>query len=121
MPNAGFVQQESLPAALLVAATDSPDGGRITFAPGGHGANGFPTGDGQYDAGMLDLEPRQVPSTSNGLNDREIPGSDGQGARFASTHGRISGVATGLNLPEYHWTEFLALLVSRYTRRDRKA
>jgi hypothetical protein len=77
MPHAGFVQQEALPAALLVAAADSPDGGRITFDPGSHGANGVPTGDGQHDACMLDLEPREVPGTGNGLKDREILGSDG--------------------------------------------
>jgi hypothetical protein len=77
MPHAGFVQQEALPATLLVAATDAPDGGRITFEPGGHGANGFTTSDGQHATCMLDLEPRQVPSTGNSLKDRGILDSDG--------------------------------------------
>src|SRR5579884_3768681 len=116
MSHAGLVLQEALAAALLIAATDPPDGGRITFDPGSHGTDGFPTGNGQHDARMLDLEPRQVPGTGHSLKDREILGSDGQRARFASTHGRFSAVATGLNLPEYRGPEFLALLVSRYTR-----
>jgi hypothetical protein len=42
----GFVQQEALPAALFVAATDSPNGGRIAFDSGRDGADGFTTGDG---------------------------------------------------------------------------
>ena len=55
---AGFVQQESLQAALLVAATDAPDGGPVTLQPGGDRLDRFPGGNGQDDAGMLDLEPR---------------------------------------------------------------
>ena len=112
----GFVQQEALPAALFVAATDSPDGGRIAFEPGSHGADGFTNGDGQHDACVLDLEPGQVSGTGNGLKDREVWGGDRKRARFPSTHGRNSGVATGLNLPAYPYPEFLALFVSRNTR-----
>jgi hypothetical protein len=62
---------------VLVAATDAPDGGRVTFDPGGDGANGFTSSDGQHDACMLDLEPRQVPGTGNGLQERKSLGSDG--------------------------------------------
>src|SRR5258707_89606 len=115
MPDMRFVQQEALPAALFVAATDSPDGGRIAFDLGSHGADGFTTGDGQYDACVLDLEPGQVSGTGNSLKDREVRGGDGEGARFPSTHGRNSGVAIGLNLPAYRYPEFLALFVSRNT------
>src|SRR5271166_1917105 len=116
MAHMGFVQQEALPAALLVAATDSPNGGRIAFDPGSHGADCFTTGDGQHDACMLDLEPGQVSGTGDGLKDREVRGSDGKRTRFPSTHGRNSDVAIGLNLSAYRYPEFLALFVSRYTR-----
>ena len=103
------------PAALLVAATDAPDGGPITLEPGGHGVDGFPGGDGQHDAGMLDLEPGQVPAASHGLEDREISGSDGQGARFSATHGRTSDAGAGSNLQHTSRPEFVALLRARPT------
>jgi hypothetical protein len=115
MAHMGFVQQEALPATLFVAATDSPDGGRIALGPGSHGADGFTRGDGQHDACVLDLEPGQVSGTGDGLKDGEIRGGDGKGTRFPSTHGRNSGVARGLNLPAYRYPEFLALFVSRNT------
>src|SRR5713101_4885048 len=82
---AGFVQQESLQAALLVAATDPPDGGRITLQAVGYGPNGFTGGDGQDDAGMLDLEPSQTPGSGNSLENRQVCSSDDQGARFPAT------------------------------------
>jgi hypothetical protein len=47
-------------------------------------------GDGEDDAGMLDLEPGQVPSARHGLEDGEIGGSDGQKARLAARHGLTS-------------------------------
>src|SRR5215472_2082501 len=59
VPQAGLVQQEPLPTALLVAAADPPDGGRVALHAGGDRGNGFAARDGQHDAGMLDLEPRQ--------------------------------------------------------------
>ena len=43
----------------------------------------FAGGDGQDDAGMLDLEPGQVPAPSDGLEDRKMIGSDGQGTRLS--------------------------------------
>ncbi len=98
MPQAGFVQQEVLPAALLVAATDPPDGGRIAFHAGGHRVDRFASGDGQHDAGMLDLEPGEVPGSGNRLEDRKIRSSDDQGARFPATHGDTSDAGAGLNL-----------------------
>jgi len=116
MTHMGFVQQEALPAALFVAATDSPNGGRIAFDPGSHGADGFTTGDGQYDACMLDLEPGQVSGTGNGLKDREVRGSNGKRTRF-SVHAweklRCRKRAQSPSIPLS--PEFLALIVSRYT------
>ena len=67
---AGFVQQERLQAALLVAAADSPDRGRIALQAAGDGPDGFTSGYGQDDAGMLNLEPGQAPGSGNGLQDR---------------------------------------------------
>ena len=67
---AGFVQQERLQAALLIAAADSPDRGRIALHAVGDGPDGFTSGHGQDDAGMLNLEPGQAPGSGNGLQDR---------------------------------------------------
>src|SRR5438874_11601604 len=53
---AGFVQQEFLQAALLVTAADAPDSGSITLQAQGHGLDGFPRGDGEHDAGVLNLK-----------------------------------------------------------------
>src|SRR5689334_17055862 len=69
--HAGFVQQEGLQAAPLVAAADSPDSGRITLQAVGNGPNGFASGHGQDDTGMLNLEPDQTPGTGHGLQDRQ--------------------------------------------------
>ena len=96
--HAGFVQQEGLQAAPLVAAADSPDSGRIALQAVGQDPNGFTSGHGQDDAGMLNLEPGQTPGSGNSLQDRQVSSGDGQGARFPATHGRISDVEAGLNL-----------------------
>src|SRR4051812_12828245 len=95
---AGFVQQESLQAAPLIAAADSPDRGRVALQAIGYGPDGFASGHGQDDAGMLNLEPGQTPGSGNGLQDRQVSSSDGQGARFPATHGRISYAEAGLIL-----------------------
>jgi hypothetical protein len=58
----------------------------------------FATGDSQHNAGMLDLEPGQVPGSGDRLEDREIRGSDDQGTGFATTHGTTSDAGVGLNL-----------------------
>jgi hypothetical protein len=70
MPQAGLIQQEVLPAAVLVATTDPPDGGRVAFHAGGDRVDRFSTGDGQDNAGMLDLEPSEVPGAGDRLEDR---------------------------------------------------
>jgi hypothetical protein len=70
MARTGFVQQESLQAALLIATSDSPDGGWVTLQAVGDGPDGFTGGDGEDDASMLDLEPGQTPGSGNGLKDR---------------------------------------------------
>jgi hypothetical protein len=51
-----MVPQEFLQSALLVAATDTPDGGPITLEAGSDRLSGFPGGNGQDNAGVLDLE-----------------------------------------------------------------
>src|SRR5215212_9493692 len=68
----GFVQQEGLQAALLIATSDTPDGGRITLKTVGDGLDALTGGDSQDDAGMLDLEPSQIPGAGDCLEDREI-------------------------------------------------
>src|SRR5689334_7450934 len=91
----GVVQQESLQPTLLVAPADSPDGGRIALQAGGQRVDRFARGDGENDTGMLDLEPSQVPGTGHGLEDRDVRGSDREGARFPATHGRTSDPEAG--------------------------
>jgi hypothetical protein len=93
---AGFVQQERLQAALLVAASYTPDGGRITLQAVGEGPGGFTGGHGQDNAGTLDLEPGQTPGSGNSPEDRQVRSSDGQRARFPATHGRASCAEAGL-------------------------
>jgi hypothetical protein len=70
----------------------------------------FATGDGQHDAGMLDLEPSQVPGSCDRLKDREIRGSDDQGAGFPATHGTTSDAGEGLNLQHTAPLNFLHYL-----------
>src|SRR5262245_60437173 len=67
MPPAGLLQQEALPAAVLIAATDPPDGGRVAFHAGGHRVDRFTTSHGQHNVGMLDLEPSPVPGSGDRL------------------------------------------------------
>src|SRR5262245_31702805 len=62
-PRAGHIEQEVFPASVLLAATDPPDRGWVALHAGGHRADRFATGDGQHNAGMLDLEPSQVPGS----------------------------------------------------------
>ena len=69
---AGFVQQESLQPALLVAAADTPDRGRVALQAAGYGPDGFASGHGQDDAGMLNLEPGQTSGSGNPLQDRQV-------------------------------------------------
>jgi hypothetical protein len=75
-----------LQPALLVAATDSPDGGAVTFRLRGDGLDRFASSDAQDDTSVLDLKPSQASVVSHGLQDGKIGISDGHGARFASTH-----------------------------------
>src|SRR5829696_3565261 len=67
---ARLVQQEGLQPALLVAAADTPDGGPVTLQPGGDRLDGFTRGDGQHDAGTLDLEERQVAAVCHASQNR---------------------------------------------------
>ena len=103
----GLVQQECLQAALLVAATDTPDGAWVTRQACGYGTDGLPGGDGQDDAGMLDLEPSQVPGSGNSLEDRNICGSEYQRARFPTAHRSTSSGEAGLYLQHTPTFNFL--------------
>jgi hypothetical protein len=95
---ARLVQQEGLQPALLVAAADAPDGGRVTLQASGDRPDGLPGGHSQDDTGMLDLEPGQSPGSGNALQDGEVRGSDTQGARFPTTHRSTSSTKAGLYL-----------------------
>jgi hypothetical protein len=57
VPEVGFIQQEAQPAAMLVAPAQAPDGGAVAFHAGGHGVDRLARGDGEDDAGMLNLKP----------------------------------------------------------------
>ncbi len=83
---AGLVQQEGFQAALLVAAADPPNSGRVTLQTSSYGSNTFTGANGQDDAGMLDLEPSQMPGSGNSLEDEQIRSSESQGSRFPTTH-----------------------------------
>ena len=107
-PNAGLVQQEVMQPALLVAAVDSPDGGPVTLQPGGDGLDRFPSGDGQHDAGMLDLKPGEATTAGHGLQDGGIRVREGQGARSASTHGPPPTPSKGLS-PAYPLTRICCM------------
>ena len=48
------------------------------------------SGDGQHNAGMLDLELSQMSGSGDRLEDRQIRGSDEEGAGFPATHGITS-------------------------------
>ena len=80
-PDARVVQQEVFQPALLVTATDPPDGGPVALHPRGDRLDRFPGGDGQHDPGMLDLEPGQAATVGHALQDRGIRVGNGQGAR----------------------------------------
>lgn len=110
MPQAGFIQQEVFPAALLIATTDPPDGDRVTFHAGGNPVDWFPSGDSQDNAGLLDLEPNQVPGSGDRLEDWEIKSSDDEGTRFSATHGTTSNAGGGVNLQDTAALNFLHYL-----------
>jgi hypothetical protein len=70
----------------------------------------FPRDDSQHNAGMLDLEPSQVPGSGNRLEDWEIRVSDDEGTRFPATHGATSDAGVGLNLQDTAALNFLHYL-----------
>ena len=87
-PEAGVVQQEFFQSAPLVTAADAPDGGRVALHPGGDGRDRLAGGNGQDDAGMLDLEPSQAAAPGHRLEDGQVGGSQGQRPRLTATHGQ---------------------------------
>jgi hypothetical protein len=101
------VQEVGQPA-LLVTTAGAPDGGRVTPHAGGDGGDGLPRGDGQDDAGALDLEPGPAPAPSHCLEDREVSGAEGQGVRFSATHGTTSDAEDRFPLQHTAPAEFLA-------------
>jgi hypothetical protein len=83
---ARLVQEPFLPAALLVAAAGPPDGGPVTLQAIGNGLNGFSSGDGQHDTGMLHLVKAEVAAACHSSQDVSIGLGDGQGTRFSARH-----------------------------------
>jgi hypothetical protein len=81
------VQQQGPQPALLIAATDTPDGGTVTLQPGRDRLDGFSRGNGEHDAGALDLEEGQVAAVRHAPQNRGISGGDCQGTRLSATHG----------------------------------
>jgi hypothetical protein len=110
-----LVQQEALQPALLVASADPPHGGPVALQARGHGVNRFASGDGQDDAGVLDLEPGQASAVGHGLQEGEIGVGDGQGTRSAATHGSVSDAEGRLYPQHTRRPEFVALLCARAT------
>jgi hypothetical protein len=86
MSLAWVVLQEFLQATTLVASADTPDGGAIALQPGCEIAHTLAGGNGQDDAGMLNLEPRQAATVGHELQDRRIRCRDGQRAGPSTTH-----------------------------------
>ena len=84
---AGLVQQEFLQAALLVTAADAPDSGPVTLQARGHRLDGLSGGNGEHDAGVLNLKEGQAAAACHGAQDRGLSGGDGQGTRLSATHG----------------------------------
>jgi len=60
-----IVHKELLQAAVFVTATDSPDGGSITFQACGDCLDRFARSDRQHDPGVLHLEPGQAAAVSH--------------------------------------------------------
>ena len=116
-PQERLVQQEFLQAALLVAATDTPDGGPITLQAGGDGLDGFPCSNGQHNAGMLDLKEGQVATACHCTQNGSVRISHRQGMRLSATHGIPPMPEQGGGYLQYNRChEFVALLLSRPTR-----
>src|SRR5262245_34104674 len=113
-PRAGVVQQEFGKATLLIASADPPDGGGIAFQPFCHCPDRLSGGDGQDDAGVLDLEETVAAMACDRLQDRQVSLGHCQGARFAPAHGSASSARA---MPSaYPLTDFLARLLSSPTR-----
>src|SRR5262249_4201561 len=89
-PRPGVVQQELGEAAQLVASAGPPDGGAVAAEIGGEPTDRFAGGDGQDDAGVLDLEPTEASVARHGPQHRDVGVGQLQRARLASTHGAAS-------------------------------
>src|SRR5262245_62018410 len=115
MPQARLVQQESFQPTPLVASADPPYGGPVALQVSGHDVNWLPSGDGQDDAGMLDLKPGQASAVGDGVQDGEVGVSDGQRTGLATTHGMASASEVQCYSQHTGRPEFVALLVARAT------
>ena len=82
----------------------------------GQGVNRFPRGDGQDDAGVLDLEPGQASAVGHGVQEGKVGVRDGQRTGFATTHGIASASEVRRYSQHTRRPEFVALLVARATR-----
>jgi hypothetical protein len=78
--------------------------------------DGFARGDGQHNAGTLDLEEGQMAAVCYGSQKGSIRSSDRHGVGLSATHGETSDAGASAY---YHPTpchEFVAELLSRGTR-----
>jgi hypothetical protein len=104
-----------LQPTLLVAATDAPDGGPVTFRLGGDSWNRFVGSDGPDDTSMLDRKPSQESVASHGLQEGET-GIGSAGASYQDADrvvGRHSGAAVSRLVARFN-REGLAALEPRH-------
>jgi hypothetical protein len=82
--------------------------------------DGFPGGNGQHNASMLNLEECQVAAVCHGSQDGSVSVRDGQETRLSATHGgtsdtragaAISSIPVATNLLHYFCPDPLGLLV----------
>ena len=73
-------------AALFVAATKTPDSGRVASHLRSDRLHTPALGDGQDDSGVLNLEEGQRSAPGDFLEDRQVPRSERERPRFATTH-----------------------------------
>jgi hypothetical protein len=93
-------------AALLIAATESPDGGRIALVDAGHVLDALAIGDGQDDASALNGGERKGAAVGELAQGREVGTQQREGVRFATAHGnklrcsaRITPMITPSSIP----------------------
>ena len=106
----------SPPARSLVAAAGPPDGGRVALQAVGDGLAAFASGDGQDDAGMLDLEPGEGITPSDPPQDPIIGRCDGQGTRSSAAHEAPRSLVMEFAIQHRSGLEFVASIAAGDTQ-----